>query len=348
MKCKYDGTLDQYKARLTYGIDYEETFSLVAKMNMNLQQFDVKNAFLHGDLEEVYMKILPTFCSHNEKNKVCRLKKALYRLKQSPRVWFGRFSQVMISLGYMQNQGDHTLFIKHSLYGKLIILLVYVDDMIVTGDDEIQKLTLKEKLKTQFEMKELGKLKCFIGIEVAYSKQGSMYLISSKKQENWDVRPYGVPIEQNHRIRSEECSTIEKSKYQKLVGKLIYLSHTRLDIAYVVSMANLEKLLLFRKEGSLSMEIYTDADYARSVIDRRSTFGYSMFLGGNSITWRSKNKIRKTYEAFCDNKSTINFAPNLVQHNKTNYIEIDRHFYFKLIIILTYQQNMTNQISSKV
>ncbi|RDY11816.1 hypothetical protein CR513_03467, partial [Mucuna pruriens] len=177
MKCKSHGTLERYKARLvakeytqTYGIDYEETFAPVAKMNTvrviislvalfgwNLQQYDVKNAFLHGDLEEeAYMEIPPGFYSHNEKNKICRLKKALYELKQSPRAWFRRFSQVMISLGYKQREGDHILFIKHSPEGKLTVLLVYVDDIIVIGDDEIEKLNLKKKLTTQFEMKELG------------------------------------------------------------------------------------------------------------------------------------------------------------------------------------------------
>ncbi|RDX63026.1 hypothetical protein CR513_58590, partial [Mucuna pruriens] len=101
---------------------------------MNTIRFDVKNAFLHGDLEEeVYMEILLGFYSHNEKNKVCRLKKAL-------------FAQVMISLGYRKSQDDHTLFIKHSLDDKLTLLLVYVNDMIVTCDDEIEKLTLKEKV----------------------------------------------------------------------------------------------------------------------------------------------------------------------------------------------------------
>ncbi|RDY06912.1 hypothetical protein CR513_09045, partial [Mucuna pruriens] len=88
VKCKSNGTLDQYKARLvtkgytpTYGIEYEETFAPIAKMNT----FDAKNVFLHRDMEEeVYMKISQRFYSHNEKNKVCKLKKALYELKQSP------------------------------------------------------------------------------------------------------------------------------------------------------------------------------------------------------------------------------------------------------------------------
>ncbi|RDX60349.1 hypothetical protein CR513_61513, partial [Mucuna pruriens] len=189
------------------------------KDKRNLQQFDVKNVFLHRDLEEeVYMEILPGFYSCNEKNK---------------------------------SQGDHTLFIKHSPDDKLTILLVYVDDMIVTVDDEIEKLTLKEKLATQFEMKELGKLKYFLGIEVAFSKQ--------------------------------ESPTIEKSQYQRLVGKLICLSHTRPYIAYVVSV---EKDCCLEKKYI----VHTDADYAGSIVDRRSTSRYCMFLGGNLVTWRSKKQ----------------------------------------------------------
>ncbi|RDX96167.1 hypothetical protein CR513_21205, partial [Mucuna pruriens] len=307
-RCKSNGTLERYK---TCGINYEKTFAPVAKMNMvriiiflaahfdwNLQQFDVKNVFLHGDLEEeAYMEIPLGFYSHNEKNK---------------------------------NQGDHTLFIKHSPDGKITPLLVYVDDMIVIGDDEIEKLTLKEKLATQFEMKELGKLKYFLGVEV------------------------------NHRIECEESSIIEKSQYQRLMRKLIYLSHTRSDIAYVVSVvsqfmhdhrerhlqavemilqylkASPDKGLLFRKKSTLSMEIYTDADYVGSVVDKRSTSGYCMFLGGNlgicERLWMEiilndlKLKYERPIKLFCDNSSTISIAHNLVQHDMTKHIEIDKHF----------------------
>ncbi|RDX60598.1 hypothetical protein CR513_61247, partial [Mucuna pruriens] len=350
----------------TYGIDYEETFALIAKMNTvrviisliahfgwNLQQFDVKNAFLHGELEEVvYMEIPPRFYSHNEKNMVCRLKKALYGLKQSPRAWFGRFAQVMISLGYRQSQGDHTLFIKHSPNGKLTLLLVYVDDMIVTSDDEIEKLNLKEKLATQFEMKELGKLKYFLGIEVAYSKQGIFisqrkYVLDLfKETEKLGCKISRVPIEQNHRIGCEESPIIEKSQYHRLVGKLIYLFHTRPDISHVVSVvsqfmhdprerhlqaverilqylkASPGKGLLFRKEGMLSMEIYTDADYAGSVMDRISNLGYCIFLRGNLVTWRSNKQnmvARSSVEAEFR-------AMAQVKYDRTKHIEIDRHF----------------------
>jgi len=144
-------------------VDCEEIFAPVAKMNivrinfsltayfgLELQQFDVKNAFLHGQVEkEVYMKIPPRFRPIEEGNKVYRLKKALYGLKQSPYAWFGRLTQVMISMWHQKSQGDHTLFIKHFPKSKLTLLLAYVDDMIVTGDEH-EKQILKEKLIAHF------------------------------------------------------------------------------------------------------------------------------------------------------------------------------------------------------
>ncbi|RVW82043.1 Retrovirus-related Pol polyprotein from transposon TNT 1-94 [Vitis vinifera] len=163
LKYKANGSLERHKARLvakgytqTYGVDYQETFAPVAKMNTvrillslaahynwQLLQYDVKNAFLHGDLdEEIYMNIPPGF-EENTGNKVCKLKKALYGLKQSPRAWFGRFAKVMKESRYKQSQGDHTLFIKHSATGGVTALLGYVDDIIVTGNDEREKHEVK-------------------------------------------------------------------------------------------------------------------------------------------------------------------------------------------------------------
>jgi hypothetical protein len=191
VKYKSDGSVERYKARLvakgytqTYGIDYLETFAPVAKMNMvrvilslaanfgwDLHQYDVKNAFLHGDLEEeIYMEAPPGF--EFKEGMVCKLKKALYGLKQSPRAWFGRLTTVMIALGYRQSQGDHSLFIRHSKSGGVTALLVYVDDMIVTGNDTLEMHNLKLHLLKEFDIKELGRLKYFLGIEVAHSKQG--------------------------------------------------------------------------------------------------------------------------------------------------------------------------------
>ena len=169
-KYKADDSLERYKARLvakgytqTYGVDYQETFTPVEKMNTvrailalavqfdwDLIQFDVKNAFLHGELEEeMYMDIPPGFDT-KLKGKVCRLKKGLYGLKHSPPACFGRFAKVMIGLGYKQSQGDHTLFIKHSTSGGVTTLLVYVDDTIVIGNDLKEKEELRHCLKKEF------------------------------------------------------------------------------------------------------------------------------------------------------------------------------------------------------
>ena len=130
-----------------------------------------------------------------------------------------------------QSQGDHTLFIKHSPEGKLTLLLVCVDDTIVAGDDEHEKQILKEKLAAQFEMNDLGKLKYFLRIEVAYSKKGIFisqrkYVIDLLKETSMiNCKTTRVPIEQNHIIGSDEgSSTVNKGQYQRLIGKLIYLA----------------------------------------------------------------------------------------------------------------------------
>ena len=178
LSCTNDDSLERYKARLiakgytqTYGVDYQETFAPMAKMNTirillslvvnfdwELQQYDVKNAFLYGKLEEeIYMSIRPRF-NGGDGNKVCWLKKALYELKQSPRAWFGRFAKVMIANGYKQSQEDHTLFIKHSALGGVTTLIVYIDDFIVTENDEKEKDTLKQCLANEFEIKDLGNM----------------------------------------------------------------------------------------------------------------------------------------------------------------------------------------------
>ena len=166
VKYKVDGNVDRYKSRLvakgftqSYGIDYQETFAPVAKLNTvrvllslaanldwSLHQLDVKNAFLNGDLEEeVYMDIPAGLETTSNFNKVCRLRKSLYGLKQSPRACFERFTKVVKGYGFVQCQSDHTLFVKHFPEGKLAILIVYVDDIILTGNHE-GKIDLPKKI----------------------------------------------------------------------------------------------------------------------------------------------------------------------------------------------------------
>ena len=342
VKHKADGSVERYKARLvakgytqTYGVDYQETFAPVAKMNSvrillslaankdwPLHQFDVKNAFLHGGLEEeVYMDVPPGFEDSKSAGKVCKLKKSLYGLKQSPRAWFERFTQAMLRWGYKQSQGDHTLFIKHSPDNKVVALIVYVDDIVVMGDDLDAMEQLQKCLSKEFEIKDLGRLKYFLGIEVLRSKHG--IFISQRKyvldllEETGMLggRPNDTPVDPNQKLDvDEEGLQVDKGNYQRLVGRLIYLSHTRPDIAYAVStvsqfmhsprQSHLDavfrilrylksapgKGLMFSKNNHLQVEAYSDSDYGSSVVDRRSTSGYCTFVGGNLVTWRSKKQ----------------------------------------------------------
>ncbi|CAL9014541.1 unnamed protein product [Prunus brigantina] len=294
---------------------------------------------------------------------VCKLRKALYGLKQSPRAWFGRFTMAMKNNGFKQCNSDHTLFLKHRK-GKVTALIIYVDDMIITGNDKQEISQLQDYLATEFEMKDLGGLKYFLGIEVARSQQGIFlsqrkYVLDLLTDTGMlDCKPADTPIVQNHHLGEypDQVPT-NKERYQRLVGRLIYLSHTRPDIAYAVSVVR----LMFSKHGHLNIDGYSDADWAGNVTDRKSTSGYFTFVGGNLVTWRSKKQnvvalssaeaefrgmtkgicellwLRKlltelgykptsTMNLFCDNKAAIAIAQNPVQHDRTKHVEVDRHF----------------------
>ena len=259
-KYNSDGAIERYKARLiekgytqTYGVYYKETFAPVAEMNTvrilislavnlnwKLKYYDIKNAFLHGVLdEEVYMTVPPGFEENYGKNKVCKLKKALYGLKQSLRAWFGKFTKTMKMLGYKQCNVDHTLFFKHSQARGVTILIVYVDDIIITGESDKEATKLEEQLTICFEVKKLGTLKYFLGIEVAQSSSGYLmtqqkYILDLLNETNLlQGKANNTPIETNHKLTlRKDDPTVEIRSYQRLIGKLLYLSHTRPDISY--------------------------------------------------------------------------------------------------------------------
>ncbi|RVW19305.1 Retrovirus-related Pol polyprotein from transposon RE1 [Vitis vinifera] len=180
---------------------------------------------------------------------------------------------------------------------------------------------MNTRLTIEFEIKELGKLKYFLGIEVAYSTQG--IFISQQKYVTdllEETRKIGCKrvstlMDPNHKLReAKEEPVVQKRMYQRLVGRLIYLDHTWPDIAYSVSVisqlmhdprephlqaayrvlhylkGNPRKGILFKKNNTLALKAYTDVDYAGFLVDRRSTTGYCTFLRDNLVTWRSKKQ----------------------------------------------------------
>lgn len=191
------------------------------------------------------MQIPPGCEATSTSNKVCKLRKSLYGLKQSPRAWFERLTRVVKKEGFTQCQSDHTMFVKHSLEGKVTLFIIYVDDTVITGDDHNQINHLKSFLAREFEVKNLGQLKCFLGMEVARTKHG---IYMSQRKYTLDLlqetgmlgcKAANTSIEPANQNSSEDDSPpTDKTRYQSLVGKLIYLTHTRSDIGFAVSMAS--------------------------------------------------------------------------------------------------------------
>ncbi|KAH9718241.1 hypothetical protein KPL71_022141 [Citrus sinensis] len=241
-----------------------------------VQQFDVKNAFLHGDLsEEIYMDLPPGCSGPKQLNqKVYKLKKSLYGLKQSLRAWFGKFTKTMVLFWYNQSNSDHTLFIKKR-QGKIIALIVYVDDMVSRSKGGI------------------------------FLSQGKYALDLLHETGMTACQPIDTPIEERLKfcITSDQVP-VDKGRYQSLIGRLMYLSHTRPDLAYALSVVsqfihnpgeqhmkavmrilrylktNPGKGILFSKNEDYSnIEVYTDANWVGSVSDRRSTSGYFTSVG---------------------------------------------------------------------
>ncbi|KAM1770681.1 hypothetical protein ACFX11_045589 [Malus domestica] len=340
IKFNSDGSIERHKARLvargftqTFEVDYKETFAPVAKMNSvrvilsiavnkgwSMYQMDVNNAFLHGDLkEEVYMRLPPGHPQSQEPDLVCKLHKSIYGLKQSPRAWYSKLSSVLLSVGFKMSNADSSLFVRTGDVSKLVVL-IYVGDLIIASDNVAEISTLKQSLQQIFAIKDIGVLKYFLGIEMAYSHKGLFlnqrkYVMDLLKDANMsDAKPALTPLDSKLKLDLGGTPLSDISFYQRLVGKLIYLTITRPDISYSVSIAsqfmhsptiehmNLVKRILRYLKGSVGRGIlmakndntqimgYCDADWAGNAIDRKSTTGYCTFVGGNLVTWKSKKQ----------------------------------------------------------
>ena len=246
---------------------------------------------------------------------ICRLGKSLYGLKQSPRMWFGRFS--FEAEGYAQSNGDSSLFHCHSPSG-VSILVVYVDDILITGSDAAEAGRLSAALAQEFEIKALGPLWYFLGLEVAYTSRGifvwqQKYIVDLLKlTDKTDCAPVRTPIDPSVKLgEGGDSPSVNHYQYQQLVGKLIYLTHKRPDISFAVHLLSQfmhaphkihrqaanrvlsylkdcpGKGLLFLRSTDQTMKVYTDTDYSGSIVDYWSTNGYCRFIFGSLVTWKS-------------------------------------------------------------
>ncbi|GJU03398.1 putative RNA-directed DNA polymerase [Tanacetum coccineum] len=356
IKFKPNGEVERYKARLVAkgftqreGVDYHDTFEPVAKLvtlrtllaiavkrRWGIKQLDVNNAFLHGDLEEeVYMRITQRFLTKDE-TRVCKLKRLIYDLKQASRNWYHKFTKSLVGLGYKQSKANHSLFIYKN--GDIYVAsLIYVDDVILVGNDTKWIERTKTHLDKEFSIKDLGSLKYFLGIEVARTSEG---LVLSQHKYTLDIlqdsglqgcRPSSFPMEPNLKLdNGEEEEKIDASRYRRLVGRLLYLQVTRLDTAYSTTVG---QGILLANTTKTELVAYCDADWLGFVSRSLAEAEYRSIATAVSeimwVRWLLKELdvvVVGPTPLFYDNQAAKHIANNPVFHERTKHVEMDCFF----------------------
>ncbi|KAG5666425.1 hypothetical protein PVAND_014454 [Polypedilum vanderplanki] len=327
-----DGNIIEYKARLVaqgysqkYGEDYDEVFAPVTRSSTfrlllavsgrrkyYVKQFDIKTAFLNGELkEEIYLKQPPGYEINDQ---VLRLKKSLYGLKQAARVWNQTIHQVLIQDGFIQSQADMCFYIKN-LSDKSCYLIIHVDDILIAGSDlEIISQT-QAKLSKHFQVKDLGTVKFFLGIAINQDEEGNFFI----NQENYikkivseaslsDAKPSKIPLDVGYYKLEDEVLLEDNKEYRKLIGMLLYVStNSRPDISSSVSILSQKvvspsrtdlnevkrvinylnstrslSLRLSSQDQNEVIKFYSDANWAEDRRDRKSNSGHIGFVFGGA------------------------------------------------------------------
>lgn len=334
------GEILRYKARWVVrgfeqqeGLDYHETFASVVKPmsykalfalaaanDWDIDQMDVKTAFLYGEIDEhIYVQQPSHF--DDGSGRVCKLNRALYGLKQSPRVWFETLASFLGTLGYTPLDSDFNVFTKDGT-----LVAIYVDDLLLTGPPNGNIPKLKAALSKRFQMSDLGPCTYYLGMVIsrdrpnrALSLDQSAYV--RKVLENHamtDSKPMNTPMDANSVLTKApdgyDAPTDMRQKYQSAVGSLMYIMlGTRPDIAYAISVVSrygsnptnahwtaVKRIFRYLKatasmrltyKGSIErLTGYTDSDWAGDHDTRRSTSGFVFTLGSGPISWQSKRQ----------------------------------------------------------
>lgn len=343
-----EGKIEKYKARLVArghtqeaGVDYEEIFAPVARYEiirtllaaaveeeMHVHQMDVVSAYVQGNLnDEVFMEQPEAFMEKGDR-RVCKLHKPLYGLKQSGREWYKRLDEFVTRQGGCRNEADPCVYV-FGKNEKRVIMIIYVDDLILASKDLKELNTVKKKLKSKFEIVDLGEITDILGIHVERDgKIGSMKLSQEKyiddllKKFNMNsAKTVSTPIESNTKItkdmgpeNDEEKKRMKNRPYREIIGGLIYLATaTRPDIAHAANTLSrfcsdpgekhwhLAKRVMRYLKGTKTYDIkyerskqklngYTDSDWAGDTEDRRSQSGSVIILAGGAISWKSKKQ----------------------------------------------------------